>query len=79
VEAVLQAREGLRLQVGGFTADGSFRLLLNGELGPATVIQASSNLVDWLPILTNPALAGSIEFIDRSAANQRYRFYRAVE
>jgi len=78
-EAVLQVREGVRLQASGFAADGSFRFLLSGELGSKTVIAASSNLIDWLPVFTNPVANRSVEFIHSKALSQRYRFYRPVE
>jgi hypothetical protein len=43
------------------------------------VIYASSNLLDWRPIFTNPPLPGSLQFIDSSATNSQVQFYRAVE
>ena len=43
------------------------------------VILASSNLLDWTPILTNPPATGSILIEDSDQTNQPTRFYRAVE
>jgi hypothetical protein len=45
----------------------------------AVVIYASSNLLDWRPIFTNPPVTGSLQFIDSSATNSLVQFYRAVE
>ena len=39
------------------------------------VIQASTNLLDWLPIFTN-AVPGLLSFIDYDATNHPARFYR---
>ena len=41
------------------------------------VIDASSNLVDWVPIFTNPPGAGMKVFSDTAAQGEPQRFYRA--
>ena len=42
-------------------------------------IDASTNLLDWLPLLTNTAgPGGTIQFTDLLATNYPWRFYRAV-
>jgi alpha-tubulin suppressor-like RCC1 family protein len=46
--------------------------------GP-TIIYASTNLVNWLPIFTNPPQVGLLQFWDASATNDSARFYRAAE
>ena len=45
----------------------------------SVVILASTNLVSWLPILTNPPATGSVLFLDSAATNLPQRFYQAVE
>jgi alpha-tubulin suppressor-like RCC1 family protein len=45
----------------------------------AIIIYVSTNLTDWVPILTNAPVTGSIEFLDSGATNEPARFYRAVE
>jgi hypothetical protein len=45
----------------------------------SVVIFASTNLLSWLPILTNPPATGSVLFLDAAATNMPRRFYRAVE
>ena len=45
----------------------------------SVVIFASTDLVSWLPILTNPPATGSVLFLDTAATNLPQRFYRAVE
>ena len=58
---------GLRLRLGGLTGHGP------------VVIYASTNLVSWTPIYTNPPITGSIKFLDSRATNFSFRFYRAAE
>ncbi len=42
------------------------------------VIDASTNLLNWVPILTNPVPAGgSVYFSDGGSAGLAARFYRA--
>jgi hypothetical protein len=63
-----------RIDQATMPADGIFRLNLVGPLGRFYVFEASTNLVDWTPILTNRA-----PFVveDREALNSSQRFYRA--
>lgn len=55
-----------------------FTLMLRGQTGSNYVIEASSNLLNWIPltnfILSNPPMF----FSDPSATNYKQRFYRAV-
>jgi hypothetical protein len=60
-----------------FTTQG-LRLKVEGASGTNPVILfASSNVVNWQPIYTNPPVLGSASFIDSAATNQPRRFYRA--
>jgi hypothetical protein len=43
------------------------------------IIYASTNLIDWIPIFTNPAFDGTLPFIDPAATNLPWRFYKAAE
>jgi Regulator of chromosome condensation (RCC1) repeat/Immunoglobulin I-set domain len=45
----------------------------------AVFIFASTDLVNWLPIFTNPPATGSVLFLDADATNLPQRFYRAME
>lgn len=58
----------------------AFPLRISGlsAVGPVTIL-ASTNLVDWQSIFTNPPTIGPIEFWDASPAPQPVRFYRASE
>ena len=59
---------------------GGFGFQLNGLSGHGDVVLfASTNVVNWVPILTNPPVLGTLQLIDPSATNLPLRFYRAVE
>ncbi|MGA3282934.1 MAG: immunoglobulin domain-containing protein [Verrucomicrobiota bacterium] len=61
------------------TSNG-FNLELDGIYATnAVVIYASTNLMDWIPIFTNPPLSGSLQFSDSNALNLPIQFYRAAE
>jgi len=62
-----------------FTTEG-LRLQVDGARGTNPVaIYASTNLVNWNPIFTNPPTLGSVQFLDSAAANFERRYYRAVQ
>jgi hypothetical protein len=43
------------------------------------VVQASTNLVNWVPVYTNPAPVATItSFTDTTTTNYPYRFYRVL-
>ncbi len=54
---------------------GQFGFLLMGPTGQLVVVEASSNLVNWLPIWTN-TFAGARYFSDPQSGVYSYRFYR---
>jgi len=59
---------------------GPFPLRVTGLAaeGPV-VIYASSNLVDWQPVFTNPPTIGPLQYLEDLPAAQAPRFYRACE
>lgn len=59
------------------TANG-FKIQLSGPAGSNYVIQASSDLKNWIPISTNAAPTGSISYTDTAATNLSFRYYRAM-
>jgi hypothetical protein len=43
------------------------------------VVQASTNLINWVPIYTNSTpVSGQLQFFDSQATNYSSRFYRTV-
>jgi hypothetical protein len=62
----------------GYFSNGVFMLELSGLPGQSFVIQSSTNLVDWVPVLTNtPDTSPFYETVPR-ATNSWSTFYRAV-
>lgn len=60
--------------------NGSFSLQLNQLSGHGNIIvEASTDLVNWTAIYTNPPVLGSFQFSDLTATNFPARFYRAFE
>jgi uncharacterized delta-60 repeat protein len=63
------------LQFGGFVStNGTFQLTITGP-ATSTIIQASTNLVNWVPVYTNTP---PFTYTDSNASSHPYRFYRAV-
>ena len=59
--------------------NGQFHLSLTNLTGQGPVeIDASSNLVQWVPICTNPSGFGTLSLIDTNSSNYPQRFYRAI-
>jgi hypothetical protein len=55
-----------------------FELTLNGEYGTAYRIDGSTNLTDWVPLITLTNSFGTLQYIDYSTTNFSDRFYRGV-
>ena len=53
-------------------------LTLAGPASSNAVISASTNLQNWIPLITNPLTIGSLLFTDSLATNYPKRFYRAT-
>ena len=63
----------------GWTDDG-LQMTLGGLSGHGIIlIHASTNLVDWSPILTNPPHVGTLQLLDPESVHLPWRFYRAEE
>jgi len=73
----VELTEALRLS-GRRLPDGSFGILIGGTALTNAVLQASTDLINWLPVYTNAGQSGFGEYIDRSASNHFWRYYRAV-
>jgi hypothetical protein len=66
----------LQLTRFGWVTNGQFRFRLSGTSGQSYILQSSTNLGGWTPILTNSATL--YDFTDSSASNYTKQFYRAV-
>ncbi len=71
--------EVVPLCLGGLSvSNGTFRLVVNGPVGSNYVIQVSSNLVNWLPLVTNQIPAGGFVLVPDPVSGWAKRFYRAL-
>ena len=62
----------------GFTTNQSgFGFNVSGTAGQTIVVDGSTNLVDWTPLITNIANGIPINFLDPTSTNFPGRFYRA--
>jgi hypothetical protein len=59
-------------------APGSFQFSVGGELWRTYRIEASTNLLNWVPVYTNSSSTGAIDFTDTDAPLHGRRFYRAI-
>jgi uncharacterized repeat protein (TIGR01451 family) len=67
------------IQLGGaIYTNGTFQLTLTGQPGLSYVIQASTNLTGWIPVVTNVATGGSFIYIDTNASSFPNKYYRGV-
>lgn len=57
--------------------NGHVQFFLNATEGQHYLIQATTNLVDWVTISTNSATSSFMDLVDIDAANYPYRFYRS--
>ena len=59
--------------------DGRFHLLFAGEMEQNYVVEYSTNLMHWMPLVTNRAnTLGYLEFTDLSSTNRPQSFYRVL-
>ncbi len=59
--------------------NGSFQCVVsNLVVGTTNMVQASTDLVNWINVSTNVAVDFSFQFVDVGAPVYRNRFYRAV-
>jgi arylsulfatase A len=53
-----------------------FTFIVNGDSGPDYTVEASTDLIDWSPIWTNPSPTPPFLFTDPDIMNFSHRFYR---
>ena len=58
--------------------NGLFALQVEGGISPGLIIQASTNLTDWVAVLTNKTTNGPVIFRESATGYYRWRFYRTV-
>jgi hypothetical protein len=58
--------------------DGCFHLCQPGTNGFWFRLEASTDLVNWMPVCTNSVTDGAIHFVDPDAVDSVLRFYRTI-
>jgi len=53
-----------------------FGMSFSGPAGRTVVVEASTNMVDWVPVQTNTLPAIPVQFTDPDAASLSLKFYR---
>jgi hypothetical protein len=59
-------------------ADGTFQVRARGLDGQAFRLDASPDLIEWLPLTTDSFIGDSFDFVDMLATNFPARFYRVL-
>ena len=73
-------RTPLQFGASELLSNNGFYLELNQLSGHGEiVVYASGDLINWVPLLTNAAVLGTLRFTDPTATDTGVRFYRAVE
>ncbi|HEV2437361.1 MAG TPA: hypothetical protein VG077_15325 [Verrucomicrobiae bacterium] len=67
------------IQSVGFMTNGTMQLQLSGLAGESYLVQASTNLLDWVPLGTNMPVATPFYLADPAATNVPVRFYRVMQ
>ncbi len=74
------SRNNLRLMAGAAQTNGQFQFTLTGlTLGKTNVVQASTDLSNWVLLRTNIATSNTMDFTDPAAGNFIQRFYQMLE
>ena len=66
---------------GGFRTNGAFKLCMAGETGRVYQVLGSTNLgaTNWVPLGVMENTNGIWRFLDSSATNHAYQFYRVEQ
>jgi len=67
-----------QLGEGQIFSNGHFGLTVFGQVGQSYSIEASSNLIDWMPLGSVIATNSAMQFLDHTAPPPSWRFYRGV-
>jgi len=67
------------VQFGTFVfSNGTFQFTVTGQPGQEYIVQASTNLLNWVTVYTNPLPYNSFTYTNSSAASYHALFYRVV-
>jgi hypothetical protein len=68
----------LQLDSVSWLPSGQFAFRISGNAPQGFVIQGSTNLLNWIPVMTNSLVGGQFWYTNSSASNFSARFFRAV-
>lgn len=68
--------EWLALRLGQLTPMGTFQLEVPGHATQPTVLQASTDLSEWIDVFVQPAGEGDAVFVENAPADRHVRFFR---
>jgi len=77
VNRILTISESPMLKPGQRQPGGNFEVILTSRGGYRYLIEASTNLVDWIALTTLSNVNGQVQFVDTNAYRYPQRFYRA--
>lgn len=66
----------LRFVTLAMTPDGQFLIELLAEPNRSYLLEATTNLIDWLPVVTLSNPTGALRFLEFNARDHPHRFYR---
>lgn len=75
---VTLGRPTLAMNVQGQGAASQAQIALYGAAGQHQILQASTNLSNWLPVATNSSGTNFFQYLETNALQFRSRFYRAL-
>ncbi len=61
------------------SGSNGFQMQVTGLIGKTYILQASTNLIDWVSLETNSAVTSEFDFTDPANTNFPSRFYRVIE
>lgn len=79
VDTVIVVKQPRPYLYGPYASTNGQRITISAPLGKTNVIEASSNLTDWLPVSTNFVTVSPFDFVDLETNSLKHRFYRAVQ
>jgi hypothetical protein len=73
-----QLMPSMVLRAPAFSRRSGFQLQVTDPEGSTCILQASTNLTNWISLQTNVNSPDTLQFLDATATNFGRRFYRAV-
>ncbi len=77
--ALFTVNPPLRLASAGYNTNRQFQLQVSGVAGVKYVLQASTNLMNWISLSTNVPSSSPFYLVDPNATNFTARFYRVFQ